>query len=560
VQAAKPGEDARSGPAGTEPRPAVRAFHQILLWPLQLLPLKEGSQINQHWEFLDQDPAHVWKPVDDEFSTDPEGFQERHYREFVTFLPYVQRLLYGEGAERRAMGSYGESSIKAYRRSDVARARIVFPGSDMPVLFDVRHVDAYFFYDVDLVILVVEIAGADLSLETVQNALHCFGRAYPAGWTDTGDGLNCPRKVEWLDAEGHVLAASDYEDREHYLAQVCRERTPAIAAHWQYLLGPMTPHHIGVPETLRYRQLEYYRMPLMGYLALDHPERMTRGDYAKLAYAAGPGEPGALPFSGRYLEHFEARYCHDRYFDPARTGSGLHTRAICCDHAFIMTGDARQAFFMDAERGALGEFRHQFFLLALIVHMHKAALLMLSDRMVQAVTRLDITRSETVRRFRVESRSLLEIFLRFTHRYWFHDVSDHVHARDVFQAFVAQLGTERLYTEVREELQDMGHYLDSDLLRRQSMIFLRLTVVTIVGLIGTTATGFLGMNLIAAADQPFGIKLLYFVVTTILCTVLTIYTLAKSQRIAEFLDTLTNERLPLHAKASALLQIWGRKK
>jgi len=49
-------------------------------------------------------------------------------------------------------------------------------------------------------------------------------------------------------------------------------------------------------------------------------------------------------------------------------------------------------------------------------------------------------------------------------------------------------------------------------------------------------------------------------VTTILCTVLTIYTLAKSQRIAEFLDTLTNERLPLHAKGKALLDIWGRKK
>ncbi len=542
------------------PRPTVDRFHQILLWPLQLLPLNDGAQISQHWEFLEQDPSHLWKPVDDEFCADAEGFQERHYREFVTFLPYVQRLLYGEGAKRHAMGSYAESPIKAYRRSDVAKARIVFPGNDAPVTFEVRHVDAYFFYDVDLVILVVEIAGAGLPIETAQDALHCFGRAYPAGWTDGGDGLNCPRKVEWLSADGHVLAASDYEDREHYLEQVCRERSPAIAAHWQYLLGPMAPHHLDAAGVLRYKQLEYYRLPLMAYLALDHPERMTRGDYAKLAYAAGPGQPGALPFSERYLAGFEERYCHDRYFDREHPDSALHTRAICCDHAFIMTGNASQAFFTDAERGALGEFRHQFFLLALIVHMHKAALLMLSDRMVQAVTRLDITRPETVRRFRVESRSLLEIFLRFTHRYWFHDVSDHVHARDVFQAFVKQLDTERLYQEVREELQDMGHYLDSDLLRRQSMIFLRLTVVTLVGLIGTTATGFLGMNLIAAADQPFGIKLAYFGATTILCTVLTIYTVAKSQRIAEFLDALTNERLPLRAKASALLQIWGRKK
>ena len=33
-----------------------------------------------------------------EFLIDPSEFQERHYREFVTFLPHVQRVLYGEGA------------------------------------------------------------------------------------------------------------------------------------------------------------------------------------------------------------------------------------------------------------------------------------------------------------------------------------------------------------------------------------------------------------------------------------------------------------------------------
>ena len=176
---------------------------------------------------------------------------------------------------------------------------------------------------------------------------------------------------------------------------------------------------------------------------------------------------------------------------------------MCCDHAFVMVGDAARPVFTDAERGVLGQFRHQFFLLALIAHMHKAALLMLSDRLVQTVTRLDIEDQDTVRRFRVEIRSLLEIFLRFTHRYWFHDVSDHVQTRDVFHVMVKHLGTERQYADIREELKDMGAYLDSDLLRRQSNIFLRLTVVTMIGLIGTTTTGFLGMSsLIAATHHP----------------------------------------------------------
>jgi len=161
----EPASQVCPAPDPTESTPVVRKFHQILLWPLQLLPLKEGSQIHQHWELLEKDPGRVWKEVDDEFCADPDAFQERHYREFVTFLHFVQRLLYGEGAKRRSMAAYGESPIKVYRRTDVAKARIAFPRRDAPVVFDIRHVDLYFFYDVDLVILAVEISGSDLPLD-----------------------------------------------------------------------------------------------------------------------------------------------------------------------------------------------------------------------------------------------------------------------------------------------------------------------------------------------------------------------------------------------------------
>ena len=560
----EPDSRARPVPDPTVSVPLIRTFHQILFWPLQLVPLRKGSPVHHHWELLEQDPSRVWKEVDDEFCADPDGFKERHYREFVTFLPFVQRILYGEGAKGHSMGRstvYGESSIKVFRRTDVATARVVFPGDDAPVVFDIRHVDLYFFRDVDLAILVVEISGSDVPLDVVQESLHRFGRAYPAGWTAQGDGVNCPRKVEWLAADGRVLAVSDYEARKSYLASVCRERAPQLAAHWQYLLNPMIPHHIDQPGALRFRHLEYYRMPLMAYLAVDRPEQLTRGDFARLAYATAPGDRNGLPFSREYLARFEANHCYDRYYDEDHSGAGLSTRVMCCDHAFITIGDAARPIFVDAERGVLAQFRHQFFLLALISHMHKAALLMMSDRLVQAVTRLNLEEQKTVWRFRAEIRSLLELFLRFTHRYWFHDVSDHVQARDVFHGLAQHLGTERLYTEIREELKDMGSYLDSDLLRRQSNIFLRLTVVTMIGLIGTTTTGFLGMSsLIAATDHHLGMKAIYVLVTATAFAVLTLYTLAKSQRIAEFLDALTNERLPLQTKLGALLDIWRKKR
>lgn len=537
----------------------VRKFCQILLWPLQLLPLEAGLAKHRHWELLERDLGRAWKELDDEFGPDPEAFQERHYSEFVTFLPYVQRLLYGEGAKRRAMGSYGESPIKVYRRTDVAKVRVVLGDHAAPITFDISHADLYFFDDVDLAILALEISGRDVPLNVAQEMMSRFGRAYPSGWTELGEGLNCPRKVEWLAHDGSVLATSDYENRSRYLASICRERSPLLAAHWQHLLSPMVPHHTDQVGAVRFRPLECYRMPLMAYLAVDHPERLTRADFVRLAFATGPGDRKALPFSERFLARFEETFCYDRYFDEGRSG-GLSSRVLCSGHAFVVVGDAARPVFVDAERGILGQFRHQFFLLGLIAHFHKAALLMLSDRMVQAVTRLDVGHAESVRRFRGETRNTLELFLRFTHRYWFHEVSDQILARDIFHTFATHLRTERLYAETREELHDMGNYLDSDLLRRQSKIMLRLTVVIIIGLVGTTVTGFLGMNLIAAAEEPFVVKLIYFTVVTAIFGALTIYTLVKARSLADFLDALSDEHLTIGAKAKALLDVWRRKR
>src|SRR4029077_1691528 len=125
--------------------------------------------------------------------------------------------------------------------------------------------------------------------------------------------------------------------------------------------------------------------------------------------------------------------------------------------------------------------RHQYFLLALIAHFHHAALLMLSDRMVLAVSRLDVDDGESVERFRLHMRQTTEIFLRFNHRYWFHHVSKQPLAKDLFRLWSSQLGNDALFQEVRDEMLDMGQYLESDASRRQSDIVLRLTVVTILG-------------------------------------------------------------------------------
>ncbi|HEY3178704.1 MAG TPA: hypothetical protein VGL25_07475 [Casimicrobiaceae bacterium] len=539
-------------------RPLVRQFRQILLWPLQLMPLKEGAQIQQHWDLLAKpDRDHPWSEVRDEFSCDPEQFQQRHYSEFVTFLPYVRRFLYGEGKGRSGAGAI-DSPIRVFRRNDIAAVRVTFPPPDVAsVTLGVAHVDLCFFYDIDVAILVVEIFGNDLSLALVQNTLHRFGRAYPTYWEEDGTGGHCVSRAEWLARDGSVLSVSDYEQRERYLAFVGRFRAPRFADHWTYLLRPLVSDNSGDKGLIRYRQIEYSRMPLLAYIAMDDARSVTRADFIRLGLVTGAGASNTLPYSARYVRDFEERYCYDQFWNEER-GGRPGTRLMSCGHAFTMVGDADDPFFVDRDGGLLGQFRHQYFLLFLIPHIHKAALLMLSDRMVDALNRLDIGDAESVRRFKRVIRQLLEIFLRFTHRYWFHEVSDQPQAKELYRMTSNYLGNDRLYAEIREEIEDMSAYLETDTLRRQANTVVRLTVVTAFGLIGTVATGFLGMNLFALADVSPWEKLVYFLIVLVPTTVLTFYTIVKSKRLSDFLEALSDERLPASEKLGALLAVWKK--
>jgi Mg2+ and Co2+ transporter CorA len=111
---------------------------------------------------------------------------------------------------------------------------------------------------------------------------------------------------------------------------------------------------------------------------------------------------------------------------------------------------------------------------------------------------------------------------------------------------------------VKDRIHDMNHYLETDSLRRQANTVVRLTVVTTFGLVGTVATGFLGMNLLAEADSPLPLKIGYFAIVLAATAALTAYTLTKSRRFSDLLDALADERLPLRGKWSAFFDVWRR--
>jgi hypothetical protein len=534
------------------PERRVRLFRQIMLWPLQLMPIHEDQQIQNHWELIQRDPA--WQEVADEFDDDLGEFHERHYSEFVTFLPVVQRMLYGEG---KGCGNLpGESPLRVFRRGDIKKLRVTYPGDPAnPVELQVAHVDLYFFYDLDVVILAVELFTNDITLDRAQETLFRLGRSYPTFWHEDGRGGHCLSRVEWLSASGEVLATSDYEKRKKYLSYAARFRAPCIASHWEYLLSPMAMHHSDCEGAIRYRLVEYHRMPVCGYLTFDDPRSLSRGDFMRLALVTAPGRKETLPMSEHEAEKFEEKYCYDRYWN---TGDGpAGTRLMCNGEAFIMVGaQAEHADFSNNGVGLLEHFRHQYFLVFLIAHLHKAALFMLSDRLLHALNRLVVGNPNSVRVFKREIRAHKEVFLRFTHRYWFHEVSDQLMAKALYRICSKYLGTDRLYRDVYDEIEDMNEYLDSDSIRRQANMVIRLTVVTIFGLIGTVATGFLGMNLIASAEEPLAMRVLYFLAAFVPTVALTAYTIMKSKKLSDFLDTLSDERLTLKQKIGAFLAVW----
>ena len=305
--------DTESPPVAWDPNPGpesqprvARHFRQIVLWPIQVLRTKkDGRRETADAQFERLADGH-WDLVDDEFGIQG-AFQERHYREFVSFLPHVQRFLYGDApGPVRGLGR-GDAPLRVYRRTDIGALRITLDKGREPITCGVAHIDLHFFHDVDAVILACEFFASNLPLAAVHEIMYRFGRAYPPGWTESGEPLHCPARVEWLDKSGNVLATSDYEDRDRYLTFVGHHRAPCFAAHWEFLLKPLRAEHSVKGAPLSFRQIEYYRMPVMTYLTLDRLWDLKRVDFMRLAFATGPSSNGGAPYAERFLHAADER-------------------------------------------------------------------------------------------------------------------------------------------------------------------------------------------------------------------------------------------------------------
>ena len=148
----------------TSDKIAVRTFRQILFWPLQLMPMSAPRA--QHWRA--REDHSDWTLLEDDFPSDVGRDHERHYREFVAFLPHVQRFLYGE---RGGAASYGDSPLRVYRRKNISAVRVRAPDETVSRTFRVKHADIYFFFDADVIIPVIEIQADDIDLDVALDTM-----------------------------------------------------------------------------------------------------------------------------------------------------------------------------------------------------------------------------------------------------------------------------------------------------------------------------------------------------------------------------------------------------
>ncbi|MDP8566344.1 hypothetical protein [Methylophilus aquaticus] len=535
----------------------VRDFRQTLLWPVQLMTDDLGpSAVHCPWDVLKATPNSPWREIEDEFLQSASLLSETRYQEFVTFMPFAQRFLYGEGKHGRESGGYGESPIHIFTRNDIREVRITLQGESDPLILRVSHIELYFFFDIDVAMLALEVTAKDLPLQHAMEVLYRLGRTYPNYWEESGEGGHCAQRIEWLDPHGQVIAASDYENKARYLAFVKENHVPCVSLHWAALMSPLVQHYSEQAGEIRYRELEYQRMPLMAYLSFDDVSQLSRGDLIRLGLVCQPWHSETLPFTEQFLQDFEKNNCYDRYWDDSRQDAWSTTRIMSTGQNFVVVGNHQHRVFTNEKTGIKRHYQNQYFLLFLIAHFQKAALLMLSDRMVQAISRLDMQSEDSIKTFRNRIRNATAVFLRFTHRYWFENVSDQAVAKDLFALMLKQLDSADLFEKTRRRIMDMAEYLEGEEIKRQADTVVRLTVVTILGLIGTMTSGLLGMNLIDLTQVSLLEKLGYFSIVFIPVSLLTFYTVIKSRRLSLFLDALSNEGAGLGYKLVKLKNVW----
>ncbi len=427
----------------------VRDFRAIFLWALRLKP--EGEELadgarhdhtcsSSQWlgKYADWICAAHGSQWQDSGPYRSHNFRihtptaEQSYAEFVYFHPFIQKFLFGNAASAPTKAP----AVRMLHRSDIRYAQVQLGPGDPILKFPVERVQLILFpSDVAIVAVQLDHPG-DLNLAQTQDFLDWGRRVYSPYFYGPGQPGKVPHAMCWLDRQGNPVGRPS-----NFKTINPNHPTVPVAAHWESLVQPLTPHG-GV---LNFEQVEDDRLPTMAFLAVDHPELVSRADMVRLAFLDEHGSPDEYPYSRYFLADFEKEHCYDRFWSPGAP-ENWNTRVFCTDYSFVMLGQAA-TFFTGV---VSAHFEQHYFVLALVAHMQKASLLAYWDRLAELVHDFEREPPSASSRHSFFDRQkwLLGDLADFTSRFWFTEVSNQLQAQELFDIWTKQLKTRSLFDQV----------------------------------------------------------------------------------------------------------------
>ena len=498
----------------------VTLYRQVLVWPLALDGRADGSAAPADWADLAAarltEPGSPWTRIENRLRyLDPPKdavVDQDAYEEFVYFHPFAQRFLYGDPSEFAADLAGERPPLRLFRRSDLKTLKVVVfskaRGAEVAFRFAIDRALLY-VAETGHVLLVLEIAydgreddpsaphETSMTLADAQIVLDVLRRTYPPFWSEAGpEGARrlvpgkCP---SWVSVtierdKQDKITTSRMPDPKCCWTHVAAYQHPPVAGYWRALIAPLAlaGDEAGRKAAVRLRPVLDERMPVMAILAVDDPFAIAPGDWVRLCFADEAG-PDPFPYSEPFLAGFEAAHCYDRFWQ--RGSDWLTTRYLVSGYTFVVVGKDGD-WFRDV---MVKHARRHYCQLFLIAHFYKAALLSLSERLSQAIGRESASDRLCFAR---DIQAVQRDILRFTHRFWFEDLSNHQQAHELFALLRRHLGTDRLYEQVTREAAESSRFLDAEQqigLAKDASVYAQ---VGAAGLAVAIATGFLGMNLI----------------------------------------------------------------
>ena len=239
----------------------VERFHQILIWPLELvLPKQLQTQTVKQLanEIVDRSggAGRPWRVMEDLLDRRTTEDRDLRYAEFVYFHPFIQRVLYPSLED-------ADPALAILYRDDVQDVEVILQNAEPAALtMTVKRIHLYLFRS-QTALLVVEVSNQnELSIETAQQFADQFRRAYaPYHWK--GQGGHCPKSVRWKlkNETGEAPPESTFRAPEAMYASVNDRRRPPVSAHWEWLLKPLLIGGQEGSKEIAVEQLEDDRIP-----------------------------------------------------------------------------------------------------------------------------------------------------------------------------------------------------------------------------------------------------------------------------------------------------------